>query len=190
MIKSCRFNRPVAEGIAEGIAVHVPSVDRSSWDGKAPLATAAGDNCHEDAPWQAGANAGAVPATDSVYVDDDTFFIAHSSALEVLRRADRTLVIVVEEMTALGLEVNLSAGKTEALVHLVGPVSRKVVKDRRADHSSRAFCIGVGDVFCGVVRQYKHMGTIRDAQGHGELDARARSRATLQAYAPHAHRFF
>ena len=108
-----------------------------------------------------------------------------------MAHVDRAFEIIFGEMKALGLEVNLSADKkNEALVSLRGHRSRAILREPRLQHPRGSLTIGVGDVHCGVVHHYKHMGTVRDSLGTGLTDVDLRSAATVKAYPPHAHRCF
>ena len=110
------------------------------------------------------------PETARVHVDqttwaDDSAFLARASTPdELLRRMQRLSAIVLDATKIHALDANLRAGKTEALIALRGPGSRKAAK---AWFGTRGPMLRVetqlsGAAMIRVVASYVHLGFVID----------------------------
>ena len=102
--------------------------------------------------------------------------------------AGEVLTIVVEEFKVAGLTMNLGSGKTEFMFKLVGP-GAKMAKKRIPRSGGRIFT--TDNVHsCGVVEQYKHVGTVRTPVGNPVQDASVHVSSAMSAYTPLADKVF
>ena len=70
---------------------------------------------------------------DVEFVDDALFMIMREDAAAVVGCLAAALDIVADSFAAFGLKLNLKPGKTEAILHLVGPRSKVVFRDMDSD---------------------------------------------------------
>ena len=128
---------------------------------------------------------------DIEYVDDVLFMLMHADPRQLVHNSRVILAIILDEFKCCGLECNLAAGKTEVTLSLVGKGARKA-KAQLFDATVKRHFLATPDGHrrIGVVREYKHVGTVRTASGSNIPDARAKASKCLAAYYPLAHRIF
>ncbi len=102
-----------------------------------------------------------VDGEEQSYVDDIVFIILADTAAQCVEQLERLAVIVTEEFTKIGLVLNFSEGKSEAIVHLVGEKSRDIMDDivNRND-SCIPFTVNNEHKLLRVVESYLYLGTI------------------------------
>ena len=120
-------------------------------------------------PWASAAPPGAAAAqfqvADGAYLDDSLFMQEAVTAHSLLPQVEAQISIIYSVFTLHGLKVNMSAGKTECLLRVVGPGKKQVL---RSIHS----CGGVifqtpfdGSAKLVVGKYYKHMGCLTRPDG-------------------------
>ena len=103
-----------------------------------------------------------VPVRPSAYMDDLIIMLSASSPRELLRQLILAAQLMVQTSTGFGFSVNFAAGKTEAVVHLVGATA---AEERRrlwagvAQGQVPELDLGNG-LRLRLVQQYKHLGCV------------------------------
>ena len=127
------------------------------------------------------------------YVDDDAFAVTSPSAELLVQHVAEMAAIICRTFLCLGLALNYKENKTEIVVNLVGPNSRRVLRDLITDCASSitvpaaSLVDGVSDIKIKVVAWYKHMGVATAASRSLPLEAKARAGAlfsTLRSIRP------
>ncbi len=170
---------------------------------------------HQPHPQNIGPNATRVH--EATYVDDNVFFICDETAEGTLQKARCLLSIVGQEFGKAGFQLNTDPGKTEAILSLRGPSSRRLWRQLReqglprlhgmdgnppvlppflgSDARLRAkgpgrASTGRTAVSCGIVDSYRHLGSIKNENGSPLQDSKARANAMFITYTQLAHRVF
>ena len=98
--------------------------------------------------------------TDGAYLDDSLYMQEDASAAVLLEKVSKQIAIIYSVFTLHGLTVNMSAGKTECLLRLVG-AGRKALQWRVHRDGGVPFLSPQGvQMKLTVNRYYKHMGCL------------------------------
>ena len=130
------------------------------------------ENEHEEIP-------GSRPAfVDVSFFDDVAFSVVHSSCQTVVRVATDILSLLCAESRKRGMAVNLRPEKTEILLALKGPGSRKLKEKLLISGAGKLPVVQEHSTdFVGLVSAYRHLGSYAqsDATPHRELQHRIAS---------------
>ena len=127
---------------------------------------------------------------DSDFVDDVVFLLADLDPELVIAKAGFLLDIIAEEFHKAGFDLNLAAGKTEAVVTLIGKESRRVQQCLKQHDGGPRLVSFSGQRSCGLVQQYKHLGTVRRANGSSKPACSERVRLANLRYIQLAYHVF
>ena len=129
--------------------------------------------------------------TGPTWVDDETIFLEHPDPVELLRRLKDAADIFITIAAQRGHQVNLSHGKTEAVVRLAGPgkVAALSILTPQVASDADTRDVLLLDIGHGrslrIVREYKHLGTMLTICGGLRREAARRacsSRAVVVAF--------
>ena len=121
-------------------------------------------------------------ACDVEFVDDVVFMLSSASADGLFLDLGRAIDVIIGTFQTFGLEVNLKPGKTEIVMQLFGPHSRRLLRSLGAA-GKRVFTSAGGNAV-NVVEQYKHLGSISHESGSTIPDAKSKARKCHNAYGP------
>eukprot|EP00438_Fugacium_kawagutii_P015272 Skav216369 [mRNA] locus=scaffold1517:213218:218875:+ [translate_table: standard] len=115
------------------------------------------------------------------WVDDLIFMTSCDDANLLCQRVSQIISIVQTELATMGIKINLSKGKSEAIVHLAGPGSRQL---RRELHLEQGSMIRFADAEgCTQTLQagsrYKYLGSILSIHGTCTADIKHRAGQTF-----------
>ena len=100
-----------------------------------------------------------VEFSDVGYVDDECFVLWDASATRLVEKISQDATIVAETFSEFGLQLNLSAGKTEVSIVLRGNLSRRLRQKILIEDSGSIKVDVLGGVrSLRVVATYKHLG--------------------------------
>ena len=140
---------------------------------------------------QRGLRATAAPVkSEDVYVsawaDDMAFMLWHESAPDLVTSLSVFTSMAVKHLAARGLQINLSAGKSEATMHLRGPHSVALRREifGQPDPHVNFDCLGQPERL-RVVVQYLHLGGLLHSKGKLGPELRRRVALAHDAFATH-----
>ena len=120
------------------------------------------------------------------WADDTAVLFQAASASAAAHVLEEVAALAYAGMTRLGLQPNLGAGKTEAILSLRGTGSREV---RRSIYcaATPGVCFQGPDgrsLFLRIVQEYVHLGSLVRADGHDLPDIKARAALMRRSLAP------
>ena len=132
----------------------------------------------------AGAAASERPFADVSYLDDVAFALKRKSAAALLDDLSKVVACVVGTCREFGFQLNFKAGKSEAIVSLVGPQSRSLRRKVLIDQRGELPCACAGSVVqLRVVPAYTHLGGVTCANGSLMPEFANRAASANAAYA-------
>ena len=151
-----------------------------------------GDGCPWSVPDDLNDDAGddGVIVLDVTFVDDECIMIEASSPPELAASIACTLEVVQRIFTLLRLEINWKPGKTECFVRVVGKGASAQLELWRNASGVLAIPVPGCDQHVRVVAKCAHLGSVLTPCGNDVPLARARAKASMEAYGPLSLRVF
>ena len=121
---------------------------------------------------------------DVSYLDDAAFALRRQHAAEILSDLPRVVACVVGSCREFGFQVNFKPGKTEAIMVLSGPLSRRLRRQVYVDQKAVIQCQCAGsDVALRIVPAYAHLGGMAASDGSLAPEFANRAAQANAAYA-------
>ena len=109
------------------------------------------------------------------WVDDLVFLLADPDATQLLKKVQRATFLVQRELASLGIELNMTAGKTEVLLQLRGPGSRALRRKIAFDQSGIVHVDpDKGLMTVNSTPRYRYLGSVLSHNGGCAADIRSR----------------
>eukprot|EP00438_Fugacium_kawagutii_P032107 Skav212431 [mRNA] locus=scaffold1479:102244:107277:+ [translate_table: standard] len=132
------------------------------------------------------------PMAGPTWMDDTCLMVSGDTASATVSRVAAAAGIFIDECRGFALTPNLSAGKTEIVLSVRGPGTKRVKKQFFADPQSQflTVCCEDGTERIRLVGEYLHLGGIVHHQGKSAREARRRLSIAHGTYTQHRRLLF